>query len=325
MFPEAVSQFSFVILAMLAVAGLAWVFVYPYLSGDIAAAQRLDRVTNSPGQRGANANGDLNLRKKSVENSLKELEKRQGNIEANPPLAMRLEQTGLGWGKATYYIFSAVCGIVIFVVAIIPSGSVLSAILSGCVAFISLPRWYINYIRKRRFRKFLDEFANALDVITRGVKAGLPVTDCMRICSQESMEPVRSEFRQVLEMQSLNIPLDAAVEMMYQRVPLPETNFFSIVIAVQQKSGGNLSEVLTNLSKVLRDRKRLQGKIRAMAQEFDRLGSYYRFASSGRDHAPELSESALHCSAVGRSAWPDHAFCGIRMDGGRRFRHASHD
>lgn len=253
---------------MLAVAGVAWVFLYPYLSGEATAAQRLDRVAGGQGaRRSSRVEKELDLRKRSVEDSIKELEKRQGNIEKNPPLEVRIEQAGLTWSKTIYYVFSALCGIVVFGLTIVFVGSLLSALGSAALATISVPRWFLSSRRKKRLKKFINEFPNALDVITRGVKAGLPVTDCLRICSQESSEPIRSEFRYIIEAQALNIPISTAVEMLYQRVPLPETNFFAIVITVQQKSGGNLSEILVNLSKVLRDRKKMAGKIRAMAQE----------------------------------------------------------
>jgi tight adherence protein B len=269
MFPEDVSQFAIIALAMLAAAGLAWVFLYPYLSGEAAAAQRLDRVAGGQSARhGSRVEKELELRKKSVEESIKELENRQGNnLEKNPPLEVRIEQAGLSWSKTTYYILSAFCGVVVFVLTVFFIGSALSALGSAALAAVSLPRAFLNNRRKTRLNKFINEFPNALDVITRGVKAGLPVTDCLRICAQESAEPIKSEFRQIIEAQALNIPIGTAVEMLYQRVPLPETNFFAIVITVQQKSGGNLSEILTNLSKVLRDRKKMRGKIRAMSQE----------------------------------------------------------
>jgi tight adherence protein B len=268
MFPEDISQFAIIAMAMLAVAGLAWVFLYPYLSGEAAAAQRLDRVAGGQGgRRGARVEKELDLRKKSVEDSIKELEKRKGNIETNPPLEVRIEQAGLSWSLSTFYILSALCGALVFVLTFIFVGSLLSAAGSAVLATFSMPRMLLNSRRKGRLNKFINEFPNALDVITRGVKAGLPVTDCLRICAQESAEPIKSEFRQIIEAQALNIPIASAVEMLYQRVPLPETNFFAIVITVQQKSGGNLSEILTNLSKVLRDRKKMRGKIRAMSQE----------------------------------------------------------
>jgi tight adherence protein B len=83
----------------------------------------------------------------------------------------------------------------------------------------------------------------------------------------ESQSPVKEEFRHIIETQALGLPVADCVERMYDRMPLPEVNFFAIVVAIQQRSGGNLSEALGNLSRVLRDRKKMKQKIQAMSQE----------------------------------------------------------
>jgi len=135
------------------------------------------------------------------------------------------------------------------------------------VGLLGVPRWYVNFRRKRRVRKFVEEFANAVDVIVRGVKAGLPLNDCIRIIANEAAEPVKSEFRQISETQAMGLSLADAVTRMPDRVPTPEANFFAIVITIQQRAGGNLAEALGNLSRVLRERKKMKGKIGAMAME----------------------------------------------------------
>jgi tight adherence protein B len=104
-------------------------------------------------------------------------------------------------------------------------------------------------------------------VIVRGVKAGLPLADCLRIISLEAQEPVRSEFKLVLEDQTLGLPVDQAVQRLFERVPLAEANFFAIVISLQSQTGGSLSEALANLSKVLRERKKMKAKIKAVSSE----------------------------------------------------------
>ena len=106
-----------------------------------------------------------------------------------------------------------------------------------------------------------------MDIIVRGIKAGLPLGDCIRIIANEGAEPVRTEFRGIVEAQSLGLTLGEAVERMVERVPVTEANFFSIVINIQAKSGGNLSEALGNLSRVLRERKKMRGKVSAMSME----------------------------------------------------------
>jgi tight adherence protein B len=106
-----------------------------------------------------------------------------------------------------------------------------------------------------------------MDVIVRGVRAGLPLGDCFRIIASEAQEPVRSEFRAIMETMALGVPLSESVTKLYERVPVTEANFFAIVIAVQQKAGGNLAEAIGNLSKVVRERKKMKSKIAAMSME----------------------------------------------------------
>jgi tight adherence protein B len=130
-----------------------------------------------------------------------------------------------------------------------------------------LPHFFVNYKRKRRLKKFSNEFPNAVDVIVRGVKAGLPLIDCLKVIAAEAQEPVKSEFQQVIEDQTLGMPLAEAVQRLPERIPLAESNFFAIVIVIQSKTGGSLSESLSNLSKVLRDRKKMDAKIKSMSAE----------------------------------------------------------
>jgi tight adherence protein B len=115
--------------------------------------------------------------------------------------------------------------------------------------------------------KFIDRFPDAIDVVVRGIKAGLPLGDSLRVIAAEALEPIRTEFRLILETQAVGVPLGEACAKLFERIPLPEANFFAIVISIQQKSGGNLSEALSNLSTVLRDRKKMKGKIKAMSTE----------------------------------------------------------
>ena len=145
-----------------------------------------------------------------------------------------------------------------------------SPLLSAMVVVIGaagLPRLLLHRLRKRRIAKFVSNFPNAIDIIVRGIKSGLPLGDTIRIVANESVEPVKSEFRRMVELLSLGLTLSEAVERMAQRVPIAETNFFSIVITIQGQAGGNLSEAIGNLSRVLRERKKMKAKISAMAME----------------------------------------------------------
>jgi tight adherence protein B len=129
------------------------------------------------------------------------------------------------------------------------------------------PRWLLKFLKKRREAKFLKGFPDAVDIIVRGIKAGLPLLDSIRVITNDSPEPICSEFRAIIETQSFGLPLGEACAKLYERIPVAEANFFGIVISIQQKAGGNLSEALGNLSRVLRDRKKMKQKIQAMSME----------------------------------------------------------
>src|SRR5262249_5732668 len=154
-----------------------------------------------------------------------------------------------------------------FCLGLFVGGGLLAAAALAFAAAFGIPRWLLSFLKKRRHDKFLLHFPDAVDIIVRGIKAGLPLLDSMRVIVNDAPEPVRSEFRAIVETQAIGMPLGEACGRLYERIPLPEANFFGIVVAIQQKSGGNLSEALGNLSKVLRDRKKMKAKIRAMSME----------------------------------------------------------
>ena len=252
-------------LAATAVGGLVYVFIYPILSGERKAEKRVASVARAePAARVVR--GAQRSRRDIVESTLKEVEERHRKTKS-PPLSVRIAQSGLTWSKRTYFIVSAMIGVAMFVFGLIGQvGLPVSAALGFAGAF-GLPRWLLSFFKKRRENKFLNGFPDAVDVVVRGVKAGLPLLDCLKMISAEAPEPVKSEFRAIVETQAVGMPLGEACGKLYERMPLPEANFFGIVIAIQQRAGGNLAEALGNLSRVLRDRKKMKGKIQAMSQE----------------------------------------------------------
>jgi tight adherence protein B len=137
----------------------------------------------------------------------------------------------------------------------------------GLIAAAGLPRWIIGFMIKRRCKQFLDEFPNALDIMVRSIKSGLPLNDALRLIASDGQEPVKTEFRRVVESQQVGLNVPEACARMIQSVPLPEVNFFAIVIAIQAQAGGNLSEALGNLSKVLRERRKMKAKVSALSME----------------------------------------------------------
>jgi tight adherence protein B len=254
-------------LATVAVGGVAWVFVYPYLSGEAKAEKRREFVAKpEPARAAAKAAAAPRARRESVEETLKELEVRQ-QAAKRPPLSVRITQAGLSWSKRQFIIVSAMSGFALFVGAFVVGAGLLPAVALAFAGGVGLPMWLLAFLKKRREDKFLYHLPDAVDVIIRGVKSGLPLGDCLKIVAAEAEEPVRSEFRVIVETQTVGIPMGEACARLFERVPLPEANFFGIVISIQQRAGGNLSEALSNLSKVLRDRKRMKAKIKAMSME----------------------------------------------------------
>ena len=250
------------------IGGAAWVFIYPFLSGERKAERRMESVarTGAPVRTSSQRGGSGKSRREQVEGSLKEIEQRRTKSKT-PPLAVRIQQAGLNWSKQRFIVTSVILGVVGFVAALgLNAGLPGAAALAFAGAF-GLPRWMLKFLKKRRESKFLAGFPDAVDVIVRGIKAGLPLLDSIRVITNEANEPIKSEFRAILETQSFGVPLGDACAKLYERIPVPEANFFGIVISIQQKAGGNLSEALGNLSRVLRDRKKMQAKIQAMSME----------------------------------------------------------
>ena len=253
-------------LAAFAVGGLLWVFVYPILSGERKTEQRMASVARTEPVTVRTARTTQKSRRDTVESTLKEIEERHKK-QKRMPLNIRIQQAGLSWSKRQFYIVSGIIGAVLFVTVLVSGVGLIPATALGFAGAFGLPRWLLSYLKKRREARFLDAFPDAVDVIVRGIKAGLPLLDSIKVIVTDSPEPVRSEFRAIIETQAIGMPLGEACAKLYDSMPLPEANFFGIVISIQQRAGGNLSEALGNLSKVLRDRKKMKAKIQAMSME----------------------------------------------------------
>ena len=252
-------------LVAVAIGGVAYVFIYPSLSGERKTEQRMQSVTRTEPLARV-ARGPQKSRRDVVESSLKEFEERRKKSKS-VPLTVRITRAGLSWSKRQFALISAIIGLAMFAFGYLSGTGLLGAAGLGFAGAFGAPRWLLSYLRKRREAKFLDALPDAIDVIVRGVKAGLPLLDCIRMITMEAPEPIKTEFRLIMETQAIGMPLGEACGKLYERTPLPEANFFGIVVAIQQKAGGNLSEALGNLSKVLRDRKKMRAKIQAMSQE----------------------------------------------------------
>jgi tight adherence protein B len=258
--------FAIAFMSAITLGGLAWVFLYPLLSGEKQAEKRRASFARTEPAARRIDRSQQRSRREQVESSLREIEERAKKAQKQQ-ITTRITQAGLSWTKQQFIIGSAVLGVLFFVAPLMVGVGLLPAALLGLSAGFGLPRWVLNYLKKRREKKFLEALPDAVDIIVRGIKAGLPLFDSLKVVVADAPEPVKSEFRAIVETQSIGMPLGEACQRLYERMPLPEANFFGIVIAIQTKSGGNLSEALANLSKVLRDRKKMKAKIQAMSME----------------------------------------------------------
>lgn len=258
------------LLAGLSCIGVAYALFAPQLSGQYATKRRVAAVSGDKSSRVSRANEGAQKRKQVLE-ALKDMEEKQKLQRKKKKdvltLRMSIEQAGLELDIKTFWIAAAVSGVAVFFITLMMRQSLVVALGLSFVGVFGLPRWVLGVLRSQRQKKFIAEFPNALDVIIRGVKAGLPLNDCMQIIARESPPPVSEEFRMVVDGQRLGMTLEEALDRLYKRMPTPEVNFFSIVLAIQAKTGGNLSEALRNLSSVLRARKQLRAKVQSMSAE----------------------------------------------------------
>lgn len=260
-------QQQILIFALVALAAGALFYVFAVPANTRADKRQKAFAANRTVARGqASAQREALLRRSHISQSLKEVEKREANLR-NPPLSTRIARAGLDWPVRKFYIASAVAGLAIMALVFMFTFSLPIAFLAGFAGAFGLPRWALTYVTKRRQKRFLKEFPAAIDIIVRGVKSGLPLGDCIRIVASEAQEPIKQEFRTIMETQAIGMPLGEAVDRLYERVGVPEANFFAIVISIQSQSGGNLSEALGNLARVLRERAKMAAKIQAMSME----------------------------------------------------------
>lgn len=261
----ALVTFAVVALVMLAAGAAFYATVYPYLSGDVKAEKRQAALAQTKPRKSVDRAADAATRRKQIADSLRELEGKNKTKRAS--LDERIGQAGVSLTRPQFMMGSAAAAVIVGLLLFLTNDNPFIAPVGAIVAGLGLPNWILSYLRKKRIKKFTEEMPNAVDIIIRGVKAGLPLGDCLRIIATEASEPLRSVFRDVVDAQSMGLTVAEAVDRIPERAPTAEASFFAIVINIQQKSGGNLSDALSNLSRVLRDRKKMRAKVQAMSSE----------------------------------------------------------
>jgi tight adherence protein B len=264
-----------------AIAGLAFIAItalgFAFAGGGSGRGKQSKRMKSiSEGVRGAKGDPALAARRKQMESQTKALRDRE---EANRKRRVvgrsvedKIKQSGLNMTVPMFWVFSAVSAVAVGALMFFGAGfnewpMVMVPVGMAFAAGFGLPRWVLGMAIAGRQKKFVGQFADAIDVIVRGVKSGLPLQECLRMIARESPQPLAAEFQNVVDAIAMGVPLDQALHKMYLRTPTQEVNFFNIVLNIQQKAGGNLSEALGNLSNVLRSRKLLREKIKALSSE----------------------------------------------------------
>ena len=261
------------LMAGVTIMAVIFAVAYPYISGGRQTEKRVASVTDTRIKKTGNARSAADVaanRKKQVSDSLRNIEARQ-KAKERITLRTRLERAGFEPDPKPFWIASCICGLVCvgLIMLSMPNSPMMpmGALAAAFIGTLGLPRYYLSKKIAKRQKKFVSELANSIDVIVRGVKSGLPLNECLQIIARESPEPICTEFREVVEQQRLGVSMADALDRLVQRMPVPEVKFLSIVIAIQQQAGGNLSEALGNLSGVIRDRSRMTMKVQALASE----------------------------------------------------------
>ncbi len=268
-----VTVLALVVLVAIAAATLAYGLMFSRIEVEKKTESRVKRVRTSETDRdrvkaAQDRVQELSKRRKSLQDTLKELDDKQKSKRVkNRSMKARLEQAGLTIEASRFYLYSGGGALFLALLALLADVPLYGILGIGFATGLGLPRWVVSFLISRRKNKFLEEFPNALDVMTRSIRSGLPLNDAMRLIASDGPEPVKSEFRRIIESQQVGLSIPEACARMMNTMPLPEVNFFAIVIAIQGQAGGNLSEALNNLAKVLRDRRKMKAKVKALSME----------------------------------------------------------
>jgi tight adherence protein B len=273
-FGQDLTDLAFVAMVVVAVGGIVIALIYPMLTNN-TAQNRTNAIVTGKRQEGTGGNSfrarfsedNKDSRRNKIQESLNQANNSAKNKKKKISLSTRMLQAGITASTRSFWVASVISGVLFAFGALFIGAPLVGIVAAAFVGFLGFPRYVLRWKRNRRQEKFLTDFADAIDVMVRGLKSGLPLNEAMKIIAMESGEPVGPEFMELVDGQKVGISAEQGMERMVERVPLPEVNFLAIVLMIQSKTGGNLSEALGNLSRVLRDRKKMKAKVRSVSQE----------------------------------------------------------
>ena len=205
--------------------------------------------------------------KKAIAARKPKMHKVAGSGSRMEALAMRLERTGRGWTLSQYFYASAGLALAVTLVLYFRTGVPLLSLGVGVLAGAGLPHFVVGSFIKKRLNAFNAKFPDGIELLVRGLRSGLPVTETLGVVAQEVPGPVGQEFKGVVERIKIGRTMEESLQETADRLGTPEFQFFVITLAIQRETGGNLAETLSNLSDVLRKRAQMKLKIRAMSSE----------------------------------------------------------
>ena len=253
-------------------------------------------------------------RRRQVQESLKQIEARQKDRQKRLTIRLLIAQSGLELSVTRFWMISVGLGAAFAAIAYLFSLPWYLSLPCGFVGAFGAPRWFLGYMRRRRQETFLTELPDAIDIIVRGLKSGLPLSDALKVIAAESAPPIGPEFWEVVEGQRVGITIEQGFERMFERMPLQEVSFLSIALSIQSKTGGNLTETLSNLAKVLRDRRKMKSRIRSVSQEAKSsafiIGSLPLFITGALTFLNPKYLQPLFTTSLGHLML---AFCGLWM------------
>lgn len=267
---------SFNVMAMLlavviplCLSALAYVAIAPQMRARAMVKRRLSLAVAGVAQIDADAKSQRGGgRRRQIQSKLKELEDGEKKKQKKKfDLRRELLQAGMTIEPSRFLMFSGIFGLGCTVLYMLMGYPKIGALFVLLACGLGLPRMLLKMKAKKRRNNFIASFADAVDVIVRGIRTGLPIGECLNIIGRESPEPISGEFRAIVEGIKIGLSLEEAIGRSLERTPVAELKFFGIVLSIQQQTGGNLAETLTNLSDILRARKRMADKVQALSQE----------------------------------------------------------
>ena len=257
------------LLLLILLAAAAVALAVMALSGPSADRIGSRRIAAIRGRHVASETNQIEARmRKAI--AARQLDKNQlfTSLIPNPELlATRLKMTGKKWTLSQYMTASVALAIGLLGIMVLRGFSFLPALLLAVAVGFGLPHFVVGRLIARRVGKFTTNFPDALDLLVRGLRSGLPISETMMVVANEIPGPVGEEFKLINERIKIGKSMDQALQETAERLGTAEFKFFCITITIQRETGGNLAETLANLSNVLRQRAQMKLKIRAMSSE----------------------------------------------------------